>query len=729
MSPEQRLPFGIPVLDRHLRGGLVPGTSTLVIGNFGSGKTMLGLQLITHTVTPARQGLYLLLDNDPKTMVVPRDGIGAGFRELVGKNQVLVKSYEEFRRQEGLGRLKNICLVRKIGMAIIDGLHFMNSGQYQELPALLETLIGQGVTVLLNYGFPYKLKELDAPAEKLAFSCDTVIGLAMTDARAGLDRQLTIIKMRGSSFTPAPLDFSITRQGMVIKRAVAGGPAARRGKEKVLLFRTFSFFHEKWIAYYRLAGAQLAKKFPGISFAEINEKQLSLRQMLSAKESNVAITLVPADEVTEFARRGLLLPLNDVLPRRTQDQFLDRALAGCRWQGNLYAIPRFIDRNAVFYNKRLLEKYGLAPPANWDEMLTQMETIMDREKDPELVGFMAPGFRYSGQPFLFIEYLWHRGQDIFSPHGADAGTGAAALAFMEKVIGSYHRLFPLKGFPRQAMDKTNHFFSGQGIFLYTSMDTYFYPSIFKLPKSIDYGVALMPRPVNSGHPAFILHGTSMAIPANTRFPDLAKKVLRFFADYRNNRGLHAQTDFAIGLNTYKRFYDRLPAHLKPLDLTKVLDNGRFFTELEPYYYDVFPFIDRELLLFMTGKRDPARVVRRINEHCAQYAQRKKYSVPVNKVISFIEANYHASLTLANIAATINIGPNHLNRLFKLAQGVPCMEYVIRLRMQRARDLLNNADYRVNEIARLVGYDNPYYFSRLFKKKTGVSPEAFRRAVI
>jgi len=59
-------------------------------------------------------------------------------------------------------------------------------------------------------------------------------------------------------------------------------------------------------------------------------------------------------------------------------------------------------------------------------------------------------------------------------------------------------------------------------------------------------------------------------------------------------------------------------------------------------------------------------------------------------------------------------------------GVPPGRYALDLRIQQARSLLINPRRTVKEIAQAVGFDDPYYFSRIFRKKVGLSPEHYRR---
>lgn len=65
------------------------------------------------------------------------------------------------------------------------------------------------------------------------------------------------------------------------------------------------------------------------------------------------------------------------------------------------------------------------------------------------------------------------------------------------------------------------------------------------------------------------------------------------------------------------------------------------------------------------------------------------------------------------------------RCFKQQMGVPPLKYLTQIRINRARELLTGTDYTISEISEIAGYNNPLYFSKLFKKQTGVSPKAYR----
>ena len=68
------------------------------------------------------------------------------------------------------------------------------------------------------------------------------------------------------------------------------------------------------------------------------------------------------------------------------------------------------------------------------------------------------------------------------------------------------------------------------------------------------------------------------------------------------------------------------------------------------------------------------------------------------------------------------------RNFKQILKKSPMQYLLSIRINNAAVLLETTDYNINEISTIVGYDNPLYFSRLFRKQKGLSPSDYRKAM-
>ncbi len=97
-------------------------------------------------------------------------------------------------------------------------------------------------------------------------------------------------------------------------------------------------------------------------------------------------------------------------------------------------------------------------------------------------------------------------------------------------------------------------------------------------------------------------------------------------------------------------------------------------------------------------------------------------------LQFMREHLTRPLSLRALARRAGISPSRFSALFKEQTGVSPIEHHIRLRMQAACHLLDTTAMSIKEIAGHLGYDDPYYFSRIFRKVTGSSPAAYRRAV-
>ncbi|MFQ7549204.1 MAG: helix-turn-helix domain-containing protein [Blautia marasmi] len=94
---------------------------------------------------------------------------------------------------------------------------------------------------------------------------------------------------------------------------------------------------------------------------------------------------------------------------------------------------------------------------------------------------------------------------------------------------------------------------------------------------------------------------------------------------------------------------------------------------------------------------------------------------MEKAIHYFNENYYRDIKIEEYARQQHMSTCWFIRSFKQYMNVPPLKYLTSVRIRRARELLETTDYTVSEIGALVGYDNPLYFSRIFKKQTGVSP--------
>lgn len=98
------------------------------------------------------------------------------------------------------------------------------------------------------------------------------------------------------------------------------------------------------------------------------------------------------------------------------------------------------------------------------------------------------------------------------------------------------------------------------------------------------------------------------------------------------------------------------------------------------------------------------------------------------VARFIRENYTHTVKISELAEKNFISQSHLILLFHARYGVSPQEYLLSARIDRAKELLKNKEESIKSVALSVGIENSLYFSRLFKKKTGVTPTEFAKRV-
>ena len=143
------------------------------------------------------------------------------------------------------------------------------------------------------------------------------------------------------------------------------------------------------------------------------------------------------------------------------------------------------------------------------------------------------------------------------------------------------------------------------------------------------------------------------------------------------------------------------------DPTKVSTN--YASMLEMYLRQIFIMIQRYFLTTM--KTENSRVIEEID-----------------KATVYFSEHYNDDISIDEYAENNHISVSWFIRNFKHCTGITPMQYILSKRIYNAEILLQDHTYTVTEIAQIVGYDNPLYFSRIFKKAKGLSPSEYRKNI-
>ena len=118
---------------------------------------------------------------------------------------------------------------------------------------------------------------------------------------------------------------------------------------------------------------------------------------------------------------------------------------------------------------------------------------------------------------------------------------------------------------------------------------------------------------------------------------------------------------------------------------------------------------------------------RFKESCRNMVTKKgeRENELVARAQTYIQENYHKDLSLDEVSRQMDLSPYYFSKLFKEVTGTNFVEYVTSIRIRRAKELLREGGWSMKQICQEIGYSDPNYFSRIFKKWTGQTPTEFK----
>ena len=102
---------------------------------------------------------------------------------------------------------------------------------------------------------------------------------------------------------------------------------------------------------------------------------------------------------------------------------------------------------------------------------------------------------------------------------------------------------------------------------------------------------------------------------------------------------------------------------------------------------------------------------------------------IDKAMLYFSEHYNEDICIEDYAEKHHMSTSWFIRNFKQYTGSTPMQYILSKRIYNAEALLQNEHYNITEISNIIGYENPLYFSRIFKKIKGISPSEYRKNII
>ena len=104
----------------------------------------------------------------------------------------------------------------------------------------------------------------------------------------------------------------------------------------------------------------------------------------------------------------------------------------------------------------------------------------------------------------------------------------------------------------------------------------------------------------------------------------------------------------------------------------------------------------------------------------------KHPSTIERITKYVDDNLHNTISISDISRHLSLSKSYLSRLIKESFRMPLSQYVLRVKIEKAQMLFRDTNKDSKEIAVASGFDDPNYFSRVFKKIVGISPSQYRK---
>jgi circadian clock protein KaiC len=229
----ERLGFGVPTLDAMLGGGLLPGSSTLLLGTPGAGKTLTGLHFLVEGARRGERGFIAGFHESPRRLIRAAARVGLDIGPFVerGLIRILWRPPLELSADAWAWDLLTAVAADQPVRLVVDAITDVERGLARSdrapgfVAAFVEALRRAGVTVLVNAELGTLAgPELPVPLPAITTVLDTLILLRSFESGAQLHRLVSVLKERESAFDPVSRSFTIGEQGIAMGERHPGVP-------------------------------------------------------------------------------------------------------------------------------------------------------------------------------------------------------------------------------------------------------------------------------------------------------------------------------------------------------------------------------------------------------------------------------------------------------------------------------------------------------------------------
>lgn len=448
-------------------------------------------------------------------------------------------------------------------------------------------------------------------------------------------------------------------------------------------------------------------------------KRPILMEELNRPSTPICINPIQLYDLPDYCKNQFILPLENHFSKSELAHYFSPALDICRVNGKLMAIPEDFSPYLLFARHDLLEKHDLKPAVNFSEFNKQLTRLKKATGKPPLTV-------QGGGPKARLGFICA----VLGVFGVDlSGSLESWDEYSDKMIEAYewiHELYQkdlianFDLFIRQlpTIDKKMGPFSNEAI--YTTAWLNFEILYAQEVVSDKIHVSSMFSSHAKSKAYQLLSGHGWIVPAKTQNPDLAIEVLKKAQHFDLIKGneLQGGAPFNARRDIWKD--PQVLAKHPFYQWHKILQEDRPGFLINPS--------DRKLKILDESFRNSLRDNLKGSEWLRSlltsgFTTSRKVATNslIQKSLDFMEQNFGKIQNTKDIASHLGMNPNYFTRLFQKSMNIGCGEYLMRIRMEKARELLHDKRLSIKEIADQVGFRHPQGFTRAFRKYWKKSP--------
>ncbi|OGF50030.1 MAG: hypothetical protein A2231_07350 [Candidatus Firestonebacteria bacterium RIFOXYA2_FULL_40_8] len=725
-----RIKSGVSGLDEMLNGGFIKGSSVLLSGHSGTGKTMLGFHFIKEGLKLKEKCIYISLVKDPEDVIKYYDVLNVKWSKYIENKDLILISSGISEIDSLASNLEKIFRRNNINRIVIDGLSSaIKTCVLKKLYALLIIMKKKNITSISITTVSDKSINMITDNPSLAELFNSIIVLRQSEKQKETLKSIVILKAEGTSYNTNIKEIEIKEHGVEIKDAGdKENKTAINEPSPVVQLNGNMFYNLKKVEEYLTE--TFKKKHPEVIIEKQNKNMRSggsISRMDDLK-SYMGIIILNFADIYRFAKEELLVNLDDCIEK---DKYFKGCLDACTFEGKIYGIPEDVLCKSLIYRKDLLDKYSIEVPRTWAEIVKAAQYILNKENDPEMAGVLFHDCR-NWLSDTFLELLWSNDGDIFDKEGRITilnDKSYESLRFLQEMVCKY-KIMPLK-------QDNRRFLKGKWLFYISK--PYAYKEIVEDRLSTENGMRLdpslkgklyiapLPGMKNNCQNYKILDGHAHCLVKNTKDIKSSIAFLKLITKEKTMREMELAGGWTFpsrmkfwrdkDILLQKPYYHQAECILEKYKIPyKDIKNYELLHSL--IHKEVGKVISKEKSI-----RDTLDVL--AHEMKLITRRHKEYGRVVERLIVYLKNNFNKKVKLEDISREIKLNPHYIEKIFKIETGVTISEYLISLRIDKAKELLRDIGNNVNDVAYKIGYNDVSYFCKLFKRKTNLTPREYK----